>query len=64
MGSWQGVFMVRWRMLGMLARALIKEGTFVAAWKSGGYCWVRMSPSSVFAYLGRVVPDWVEVSGL
>ena len=51
-------------MLGISLKALMKDGTLVAAWKSGGYCSVRRSPSSELAYLGLVRTDAIDVWGV
>src|ERR1044071_8761049 len=56
--------MVRWRMLVRCFTALMKDGTLLAAWKRGGYCWVRMSPSSELPYFGLVRADAMDVWGL
>ena len=42
----------------------MKAGTLVAAWKIGGYCWVRTSHSSGEPYLGRCTTEAVEVCGV
>jgi hypothetical protein len=35
----------------------MNAGTLVAAWKRGGYCCVKRSPSSGLPYLGREVTE-------
>lgn len=49
---WSGEFIEMCSIFGIAEKARMNDGIFVAAWKIGGYCWMRTSSISQDPYFG------------